>query len=259
MRPIHVANRWHQFWREHGPNTYPIDLDLLVYEVINHSSDGDKLTFEEASFEDLGFQGMFRKRADQDYVAILNSNIRSDGRKNFTKAHELFHFLGHRKFSDKIICGLTSLSDYDEDKLEAEANSFASQLLLPPDKIRPYSDLDFTYDNVRDLAESLGASVSAVAYKMLQISGKKKIAFFQSRDGFVLKGYSSESAYNRGVYFKSGNEIPVNSLTSKVHRGGNESFSDFPAGLWHFKLRGKECVHRTQHEDFTYTFLTLLD
>lgn len=259
IRPIAEANRWHLMWREHGPNTYPIDLDQLVNEAINDSSGGDKLTFAEDRFDNNDFQGMFRKRARNDYVAILNSSIKSVGRKNFTKAHELFHFLGHRKISDQIICGLSNLSDYDEDKLEVEANSFASHLLLPPDKIRPYNNFDYTYDSVRELADKLGASVAAVAYKLLQFSGTKKIAFLQSRDGHVLKGYSSDSAYKRGIYFKSGQELSINCLTAKAHNGGNEHYSEFPTGVWHPKLCGKEYVHKTVYEDFTYTFLTFYE
>lgn len=199
---------------------------------------------------------MFRKRGPSDYVAILNSNIRSHGRKNFTKAHELFHFLGHRKISDSFICGLKDLSDYDEDKLEAEANSFASQILLPQDLIRPHIGSDYVYDNVKELSENLGASVAAVAYKMLKLSGPKKLAFFQSRDGFVLKGYSSESAFARGIYFKSGMELPSTSITQYVQNGGNQWKGEFEEGVWHPKLSGYEYVHKTTFEDFTYTFLT---
>jgi len=256
IKPIAVANHWHKIWRDFGPNTYPIDIDYLVKEAINNSSDGDHLTFEEQMFDNPNFQGMFRKRGPADYVAILNANIRSRGRRNFTKAHELFHFLGHRKISDEFICGLKDLSDYDENQLEAEANAFASQMLLPPDLIRPHLDSDFVYDNVKELSENLSASVAAVAYKMLSLSGSKKIAFFQSVDGFILKGYSSNSAYQRGIYFKSGMELPPTSITRYVQNGGNQWQGEFEQDVWHPKLGGYEYVHQTSYEDFTYTFLT---
>lgn len=255
LSPLAEANRWHHIWRDIGPNTYPIDLDKLVYEAINTSSNGDKLEFSEESFDNSDFQGMFRKRGPNDYVAILNSNIRSNGRKNFTKAHELFHFLGHREVSEQIVCGLKDLADYSEDVLEIEANTFASQLLLPPDKIRPYVDLDFTYENVRYLADELGASVSAVAYKWLKLCGSNMTAFFISRDGFINTGYSSDSAFKRGIYFKQGTELPHLSLTQSVQIGGNQFFSEIPIGIWHPKLACREFVHKTIFDDFTYTFL----
>ncbi|GJL66452.1 MAG: hypothetical protein NPIRA05_14230 [Nitrospirales bacterium] len=250
--PIKEANRITRLWRDHGPNTYPIDLSLVVEHLINPTLDGEKLHLIYSEFDN--FEGMLLTENEKKWGAYVNKKIPYKGRKNFTAAHEIFHFLAHRKVVTEFRCGVLDLSDYKVNQLEIEANEFASQLLLPPDKIRPYVNGDFTYDIVKTVADDLGASVSAVAYKWLTLTSKR-IAFFQSRDGFVSQGYASTPAYECGIYFKNGKEIPENSITYKSHNNANQKETGFCPGLWHAKLGGHENVHQTSFEDYTYTFL----
>jgi len=250
--PIKEANRITRLWRDHGPNTYPIDLSLVVEHIINPTLDNERLHLIYSEFDT--FEGMLKTKDEKNWGAFINEKISYKGRKNFTAAHEIFHFLAHREIVKEFRCGALNLADYVEDRLEVEANEFASQLLLPPDKIRPHVNGEFTYDVVKSIADDLGASVSSVAYKWLSLTSKP-VAFFQSRDGFVSQGYASTPAYDRGIYFKSGKEIPENSVTHKSHNATNHTGSNFDPGLWHPVLGGYEDVYQTSFEDFTYTFL----
>ncbi|MFC3050790.1 ImmA/IrrE family metallo-endopeptidase [Kordiimonas pumila] len=250
--PIKEANRITRLWREHGPNTYPIDLSLVVEHIINPTLDGERLHLVYSDFDT--YDGMLNTRDGKKWGAFVNEKIPYKGRKNFTAAHEIFHFLAHRQTVKEFRCGDLELSDYRLNKLEIEANEFASHLLLPPDKIRPYVNGEFTYDAVKAVADDLGASVSAVAYKWLSLTARP-VAFFQSRNGFVSQGYASESAYKRGIYFKEEKEIPQGSSTQKCQDASNHIASGFDPGLWHPELGGYEDVYQTSFEEFTYTFL----
>ena len=252
MPPIKEANRITRLWREHGPNTYPINLSLVVEHIINPTLSDEKLHLVYCEFDT--FEGMLKTNDEKKWGAFVNEKIPYRGRKNFTAAHEIFHFLAHRKVVREFRCGALDLSDYNVNQLEVEANEFASHLLLPPDKIRPHVNGEFTYEIVKTVADELGASVSAVAYKWLALTSKP-IAFFQSRDGFVSQGYASTPAYERGIYFKNGKEIPEDSLTYMCHNSASHNSSDFDTGLWHPTLGGHEDVHQTSFDDYTYTFL----
>lgn len=256
IRPQKEAIRITKFWREYGPDTYPILLDQVVDFIINPALDGEKLSLVYNEFD--SFDGLMRPISERQWIAVVNSRITSPGRKNFTGAHEIFHFLAHRHIVQEFSCSRRDLQDYDVKEMEVEANEFASQLILPPDKIRPFTTDPFRYDTVHPVARNLGASVSAVSYKWLKLCGKP-VAFFVSRDGFVDQGYASPKAYARGIYFKSGMELPSSCLTSKVHEGGTVMGAEFGPKTWHREMGGTEYVHRTSHEDFTYTFLNFAE
>ena len=256
VSPQKEANRLTALWRQFGPCTYPIDMSLVVNELINPSLRNDKLELVYASFD--SFDGLMKRVSEGVYAAIVNDRIKYPGRKNFTAAHEVFHFLGHREKVAQFHCTRQNINDFDRDEMEVEANEFASQLLLPPDLIREPARGAFNYEAVKDLAETLGASVSAVAYKWLDLCPRAlKLGFFISRDGFVSQGYASPGAYASGLFFKSGMELPQRSPTLAVQSGGAPGNYGLDIGVWNEKLGGSEAVHRTHFEDYTYTFITL--
>ncbi|WP_417456455.1 ImmA/IrrE family metallo-endopeptidase [Kordiimonas sp.] len=250
--PIKEANRITGLWRNHGPNTYPINLSLVVEHIVNPTLEGERLHLVYSEFDT--FEGMLKTDDEKKWGAFVNTKIPYKGRRNFTAAHEIFHFLAHRKIMKEFRCGALNLSDYQRDQMEVEANEFASQLLLPPDLVRPHVEEDFTYSNVRSLSDDMGVSVSALAYKWLSLT-TKPMAFFQSRDGFILQGYASAAAYRHGIFFKEGREVPEASTTFKCQAARVHDASGFDRGLWHSDLGGHEDVYQTSFGDFTYTFL----
>lgn len=254
LSPSKEAIRITRLWREYGPGTYPIIMADVVEHLIRPTLCNENLKLVFSEFD--SFDGMMHSEDGENWVALVNARISSPGRRNFTAAHEIFHFLAHRRIATAFRCGERELSDFDRENLEVEANAFASQLLLPPDLLRKRFDEPFCYEVVHELATSLGASVAAVAHKWVRMSKRRKIAFVKSRDGFMSSGYSSDPAFSAGFYVKEGREVPDNSLTSAWQRGAGQSIhSDFASGHWHPRLAGVEYVHRTTYEDFTYTFL----
>ncbi|MDO9422205.1 MAG: ImmA/IrrE family metallo-endopeptidase [Herminiimonas sp.] len=82
-----------------------------------------------------GIDGMLSKRRrNNDWCISYDENVSVPGRINFTIAHELGHYLLHRKQRDAFECGQAQMMDYDSNDsrhIESEANIFASYLLMP--------------------------------------------------------------------------------------------------------------------------------
>jgi Zn-dependent peptidase ImmA (M78 family) len=94
------------------------------------------------------FLGALVKSPKGVYYITVNKNITNDGRKNFTTAHELGHFvLGHHLHTASFFC---SESEITEDGAAAndqenEANYFASCFLLPWDRVTTEFTAWFSY------------------------------------------------------------------------------------------------------------------
>lgn len=69
---------------------------------------------------------------------IVRDSIREPGRKNFTVAHEIGHFVlpGHDKAD--LVCTSTEVGNWSDSakEFEREANEFAAELLMPEVVVR---------------------------------------------------------------------------------------------------------------------------
>jgi hypothetical protein len=150
------ANRLITLWRNHGPATSKIDLKLVLNELIIPSSGGDLVGLIEDDFN--SFEGlMYRPKPEQrSWLIGVSTKILYPPRRNFTLAHEIGHFIGHRNIRDKFECGPEAINDFDVEPLEAEANEFAAHLLMPPDAVRAYDEFRFSAETVTQLAAELG-------------------------------------------------------------------------------------------------------
>lgn len=148
------------------------------------------------------------------FSILLNENIGSRGRQNFTLAHEFGHLLLHRSLRDEFHCGEKQVLGLTGDDLEKQANRFASQLMLPNNLVRAVADsADFSLDALKVLANRTGASLTATALAVIGMSSKP-IGFVVVRDGFIKWGRASENGFRRGLCFRSGNAVPLGSAAS---------------------------------------------
>lgn len=108
---------------------------------------------------------------------VVNSNHHTN-RQRFTIAHELGHFLLHNIALDTVhvdaglIMRRDRSSSTGEDRLEVEANAFASTLLMPKfmlDKHVP-SELDFTDDGrMKEIARLFRVSPAALQFRLMSL------------------------------------------------------------------------------------------
>jgi Zn-dependent peptidase ImmA (M78 family) len=68
-----------------------------------------------------------------EYLILYNDKIPSKGRKRWTLAHELGHYvMNHNKISNDSSLARSSLTEDEYNEFESEANCFARELLAPP-------------------------------------------------------------------------------------------------------------------------------
>jgi Zn-dependent peptidase ImmA (M78 family) len=117
-------------------------------------------------------------------LIYINKNIPSQGRLNFTAAHEVghvcMHIISRQRFSFE--CGESQLSSSFDDPIEKQANGFASGLLLPKQLITQHTGCDVNWNNISMLSELCGASLEAT-YRRLSFLDKSPSAFIVHKNG----------------------------------------------------------------------------
>jgi hypothetical protein len=210
MSVIKQANALLKLWQDYGPDEYPVDLDLVVAELVNRKSGEDRLQLKFQPLRDADGAMMRSRENSTRFTAFVNSNVRNRGRRRFTMAHEIGHFVLHCNLQDSFLCTREMLEDFKVDTLEAEANAFASQLLLPPNRIREFEKHPWNVETLKDIAEKFEVSLQAAGLRMTALSGRK-IGFVVSVSDFVEWGSASPSLYKSGCFFKNMMEVPENS------------------------------------------------
>lgn len=162
-----------------------------------------------------GIEGMLARKAGKWGIAY-SSFIREQGKVNFTIAHELGHYLAHRKGKEHILCTTDDLVDFSyrgetAKNMEQEANDFASYLLMPITDFRVQIDgHPVTIDLLAHCGERYETSLSATALKLISFT-EKPIVVIASESGKVRWSRSSDAAFRMGVYFKKGAPLPLQS------------------------------------------------
>ncbi|WP_336071908.1 ImmA/IrrE family metallo-endopeptidase [Nitratireductor rhodophyticola] len=248
------ANRIITLWRTHGPGEDKIDLESVLNDVVLPTSPGDLCEIRYDDFD--SFEGlMVRKGTERKWIIGINEAISYAPRRNFTLAHEIGHFIGHRYIRNQFQCSFESLNDFQNEALEKEANEFAAHLLMPPDIIRKFdAERVFSPESVKELADRQGVSRAAAAYRWVGLSNRR-IGFVISRDGFFNQGRASEKAYKEGVFFRQGDEVPVQSTIASLSTGGQQSCATVSHGVWHPYSGCHEASYAATVGGYIYTYL----
>ncbi|RED16718.1 ImmA/IrrE family metallo-endopeptidase [Parasphingopyxis lamellibrachiae] len=243
-RPIKHANRLTRFWQDYGPNTYPLDIDLLIEGAIQSSGYNACLETKRGSFD--SFEGCLLRVAKTDrWNILINENITNQRRLRFTHAHELGHFMCHREQQNRFEDSPDTLNDFQQE-LEAEANTFASWLLMPANVVRDEFDRSsWTVDTLRKLGNRFECSLQASGLRFADIASKP-IAFVVSRDGMILWAKKSPSApYMKA--FCSGDELPSDSEAGKLSASSSRHSDDVDSGhAWNEYRRSAESQYFDQ-------------
>lgn len=250
----HLNKILNVFHAAHGGDRFPVDVNKLalgVHEIFKWS---DPITqIEKANIEN--FEGMLASNDDQSQWMIIYSElIPSKGRIHFTKAHELGHYILHRQVRQEFRCSREDMLNWTgKGDIEAEADTFASYLLMPLDDFRAQANGVINLDMFSHCADRYGVSLTAAVLKWLSYTDEKAV-LLMSNDGFINWASSSERAFKSGAYFKTrDNVIPVpeGSLTADdsvlVHSEGARvsakkwfAHSDSDAALTEMKIYSEQ-------------------
>ena len=234
-RLSHIAN---QFTQIHGGDRFPVDVPLLARETAQIFGWSDPISDIQAA-NLPGFDGALFPNTDRSaWMLLYNNAVKPLGRIRFTQAHELGHYILHRQQKESFQCSEQDMLDWSDEErsIEAQADQFASYLLMPLDDFRqqitPTAKVDLNV--LSHCADRYGVSLTAVTLKWLQITELSAILVL-SRDGYMLWASSSESARQAGAFFKTrSNTIPIppHSLAANTAIATDCSGQALPAQNW---------------------------
>lgn len=250
-----------RFSEVHGVARFPVDVGELALgaaEVFNWS---DPIAKVEA-VEIKGFDGaLFANEARNRWMLLYNNGLKSPGRIRFTQAHELGHYILHRLKRDEFRCSSDDMLSWEEKNIEAEADLFASFLLMPLNDFRNQLTTDVNIELLRHCAMRYGVSLTAAALKWIECTEESAVLIL-SRDGFMKWAFSSATARRNGAFFRTRQEvvkIPTGSLAACPTVTQERTGVELPASLWFPHAERNACVRemKIQSEQYEYV-ITLL-
>lgn len=219
---------------------FPIKPGELALEV-------SKARFEDKiavvhSHSVRGIDGMLTKsKTANEWFILYDETVDTEGRINFTVAHEFGHYLLHRTLDQNFNCTQSKILGFDNNSagiIEREANIFASYLLMPIDDFRKQvGNNKMSLELLAHCAHRYNVSMTAASIKWAQFTDEAAVVVV-ARDGFILWAATSQSARKAGVRFSKGDPLP-NLAEQRVVSGAfaNRAALRRPPGVWH-----------TQHE-----------
>ena len=246
-----------------GEVMYPVKIQYIAVDISKQFFPESPIT--QITGEDFSgaFEGALARIPNSNEWGIAyNTALKSKGRINFTLAHELGHYLLHRsEFRDVIRCKREDMFRWDSEygKREAEANEFASYLLMPRNLFEAeMKKNDLSLHHLQDVADYFNVSLTAAILKWLSFTTDRAMLVV-GKDGFIDWVWSSERLRKSGVFLQPKKEIielPAQSLAAK-----NDPLIDslrgitYEPGIWPFKEEVREMTVHADTYDMTITLL----
>lgn len=142
--------------RQAGVEGVPVDVLRAAAAL------GVRVQFEPMTDEMSGYL----ERRDGQWVIGVNAH-HSGVRQRFTIAHELGHFVLHRKEQQEFRDVIFTRRTIGRDNMEREADAFAAQLLMPEESV--IRDVRGGLTNVHALAERYNVSSLAMKYRLISL------------------------------------------------------------------------------------------
>lgn len=233
-----------------GTPRFPIDVGKLAQDFSMQVFPESPITMVAGASLSKGVEGMLVHK-NGEWGILYNENITSRGRQNFTLAHEFGHYLLHsaelvegRKCSGRDMGEWRNGRQRTRDEIrEAEANTFASYLLMPLDDFRQQMNgRAVSVDTMTAIADRYSVSLTAATLKWLTMTDRRAMIVV-SKDGFIDWSWSSEPLIKTGIYYAARQnviDLPSASLAAKGvdPEAGRNGVMHAP-GVW----RGTEPVH----------------
>lgn len=123
----------------------------------------------------------------------LSARVDHSGHRRFSIAHELGHLVLKHKTSIRF-CDERDMHDFrGGSTAEAEANAFASELLLPEPLVRRRCEVSpVSLDVVAKIADDFSTSMTATAFRFARLTSERCAAIY-SVDGDVKYFFKSDS------------------------------------------------------------------
>lgn len=207
----------------------------------------------------FGISGIHLKKKDGDKLihCIYINNADPIGRQNFTLAHEIYH--AYFEPSTKGVCMQTNKND---DPVEVRADSFASYLLIPRDKLAQILSVIFVgkskkYRNISlehllKIQKKFQVSLQAIIYAIDELS------YFPAYYSLIPSNINAFKKYYKPQYWE---ELIVKSEANSCYLNTPNPVYEFPKNFRNNLIKnfqnGK--IQREDIEDIFDFFDTRLD
>jgi hypothetical protein len=217
-RARHAASALHSRYWIRDANDIDVDeIAALMNIVIRHGA----LHSATARLVRDGSWGVIR----------LSAKIEHEGVRRFSVAHELGHYqLCHPSPSILSICDDAASACVDRG-LEAQANAFAAELLMPERLLRRRCEVSpVSLDVARGIASEFRVSLMAAALRFVELTSERCALVF-SRDRRVLWAARSETFR---AFIPRGRYLDESSVAIDWFRGGRmyEGCQPITADAW---------------------------
>ena len=219
-----------------GVDRFPVEVTQLALEAARIFGWSDPIT-QVQSANIKGFDGaLLPGDGRKQWLLLYNSAVSSSGRVRFTQAHELGHYILHRQLKELFQCSDDDMLNWsrDEHDIEAQADLFASYLLMPLDDYRKQVTSTVDLELLGHCADRYGVSLTAAILKWLQYTDEKAV-LVMSNEGFMKWAWSSETAAKSGAFFRTRNNVipvPQGALALNPAIEHDRLGTEIPARVW---------------------------
>lgn len=211
-----------------GTATFPIPVEAIalgsgITEICEHETDS--------------FEGMLLTDEAKDRGAIIVRRSDSPARPRFTIAHELGHFFNpwHRPSGDGFRCTKSDMTERDvkseraQVRVEAEANRFATELLMPVGEFRKrMGKAGPDLERLQHLTVDFGVSKLAAARRIVELSEQCALVVSHlDRIEYVVRSDSAPF-----LLVGKGQALPPDSISKRYTGGQLSALDDVEPCTW---------------------------
>ena len=190
-------------------------LELLIVEVDSQSFEG----------------ALLRSSRNLSGRILVRRSIRESGRRRFTIAHEIGHYILHG--DQQIPCSSRVIEGWRDGQptTEREADTFASELLLPTSETIQYVNKRWpSMEVVADVAEHFGTSLMAAGRKFCDVASQACAVIWSNQHRIRWFHGSPTFAH----FIEVGKKIDFDSIARRAYEGKPlpGEMEDVPAEAW---------------------------
>ena len=206
LTPFKAAARILDWLEAIGELTLPINLDLVRQMLPTTPFGKGAVLLEPAPVTWGSSEGALVRNPDNhnEWGIFYNDKARPE-RQRFTLAHELGHFVLHRNSHTSFNCDKESIyTGADTLKLvEREADEFASNLLMPGDRLRHrITGKRINFQLLGELAKEFGVSLEAMCIRLIKFTEQRAMLVYWDY-GYLKYQWRSQLAIRTRVRMRS--------------------------------------------------------
>ncbi len=136
-------------------------------------------------------------------TVLVKKSIRELGRRKFTIAHEIAHYVLPHHGATGSICTAREVESWDRrlSESEVEANVFAGELLIPERLVDPAVRRErLTFPIIREVATKFETSLTAAAYRAMQLTPFRSAVVWSSSG--VVRWFKASEEFEAFVTVK---------------------------------------------------------